>query len=108
MSKVDDETIWVGILRIKVNCLFFYSLSDKKKKINFICERFKRDYNTSIAEVGPFEHKTSTVLSSVVTGSYRKTITSYLDKKASLAHYITDGIITFQKTKLFPYSSEFP
>ena len=83
-------------------------MTKKKKQINFIRERFKSHYNASIAEVGDFEHKNLTVLSIVVTGSDRKTIISYLDKKASVAHYITDGIITFQQTKSFPYPSEFP
>ena len=74
-----DESIWIGLLRLKLIVPNSRSLKDKRKAISQLRERVRARLQLSVAEVGHLEDHRHASMAITMVGNDQKMIRTRLD-----------------------------
>ena len=74
-----DESIWIGLLRLKLIIPNSRSLKDKRKAVAQVRERIKARLQLSVAEVGHLEDQRHAVMAVTMVSNDQKMIRARLD-----------------------------
>ena len=74
-----DESIWIGLLRLKLLVPNSRSLKDKRKAISQVRERVRARLQLSVAEVGHLEDHRHAAMAITMVGNEQKMIRTRLD-----------------------------
>lgn len=91
----------IGVLQFCIEIPYATSLKDKRRVVQSLKERVRREFNVSIAEIDTLDDMTLATLGVAMTGNDIPYINGALDKLLNTLHDTRDGTLSDHQLEIF-------
>ena len=91
----------IGVLQFCIEIPYATSLKDKRRVVQSLKERVRREFNVSVAEIDTLDDMTLATLGVAMTGNDIPYINGALDKLLNTLHDSRDGTLSDHQLEIF-------